>query len=142
MLIFGVAGGLTLPAVTTLAMAGATDTDAGLASGLANTTQQVGGAVGLAALATLAAARSDGLRAAGWAETAALAGGYRTAFAVAAGSRGRRVAGGADHSAPTLGRAVVGRRPVGPGRGGCRNRSVPKRRVRLTDGSQPGRVVG
>ncbi|MFD6678054.1 MFS transporter [Micromonospora parva] len=85
MLFFGVAGGLTLPAVTTLAMAGATDTDAGLASGLANTTQQVGGAVGLAALATLAAARSDGLRAAGWAETAALAGGYRTAFAVAAG---------------------------------------------------------
>ncbi|MEU8012384.1 MFS transporter [Micromonospora parva] len=85
MLLFGVAGGLTLPAVTTLAMAGATDTDAGLASGLANTTQQVGGAVGLAALATLAAARSDGLRAAGWAETAALAGGYRTAFAVAAG---------------------------------------------------------
>jgi hypothetical protein len=85
MLIFGMAGGLTLPAVTTLAMAGATDTDAGLASGLANTTQQVGGAVGLAALATLAAARSDGLRADGWAETAALAGGYRTAFAVAAG---------------------------------------------------------
>ncbi|MEU5961669.1 MFS transporter [Micromonospora parva] len=85
MLFFGVAGGLTLPAVTTLAMAGATDTDAGLASGLANTTQQVGGAVGLAALATLAAARSDGLRAAGWAETVALAGGYRTAFAVAAG---------------------------------------------------------
>ncbi|MFG1870625.1 MFS transporter [Micromonospora arborensis] len=85
MLVFGVAGGLTLPAVTTLAMAGATDADAGLASGLANTTQQIGGAVGLAALATLAAARSDGLRAAGWAETAALAGGYRTAFAVAAG---------------------------------------------------------
>lgn len=85
MLVFGVAGGLTLPAVTTLAMAGATDTDAGLASGLANTTQQVGGAVGLAVLATLAAARSDGLRASGWAETAALAGGYRTAFAVAAG---------------------------------------------------------
>ncbi|MET7947406.1 MFS transporter [Micromonospora sp. NPDC005324] len=85
MLIFGVAGGLTLPAVTTLAMAGATDTDAGLASGLANTTQQVGGAVGLAALATVAATRSDALRAAGWDGTAALAGGYRTAFAWAAG---------------------------------------------------------
>ncbi|RLP85149.1 MFS transporter [Micromonospora sp. BL4] len=84
MLIFGVAGGLTLPAVTTLAMAGATDADAGLASGLANTTQQVGGAVGLAALATLAATRADGLRAAGWAEVAALAGGYRLAFTVAA----------------------------------------------------------
>ncbi|WP_433459120.1 MFS transporter [Micromonospora sp. CA-248212] len=84
MLIFGVAGGLTLPAVTTLAMAGATDADAGLASGLANTTQQVGGAVGLATLATLAAARSDALRASGQAEAAALAGGYRVAFAVAA----------------------------------------------------------
>ncbi|SCE95230.1 drug resistance transporter, EmrB/QacA subfamily [Micromonospora coriariae] len=84
MLIFGMAGGLTLPAVTTLAMSGATDADAGLASGLANTTQQVGGAVGLAALATLAATRADGLRAAGWAEAAALAGGYRMAFTVAA----------------------------------------------------------
>ncbi|MEV4658527.1 MFS transporter [Micromonospora sp. NPDC049301] len=84
MLIFGVAGGLTLPAVTTLAMAGATDADAGLASGLANTTQQVGGAVGLAALATLAATRTEGLRAAGWADAAALAGGYRLAFTVAA----------------------------------------------------------
>ncbi|RQW92986.1 MFS transporter, partial [Micromonospora globispora] len=52
MLVFGVAGGLTLPTVTTLAMAGAQPADAGLASGLANTTQQVGGALGLAALAT------------------------------------------------------------------------------------------
>ncbi|MER7890632.1 MFS transporter [Micromonospora sp. NPDC094482] len=85
MLVFGVAGGLTLPAVTTLAMAGASDADAGLASGLANTTQQVGGAFGLAALATLAAGRAGDLRTRGWAETAALAAGYRTAFAVAAG---------------------------------------------------------
>ncbi len=84
MVVFGVAGGLTLPAVTTLAMAGATDADAGLASGLANTTQQVGGAVGLAALSTLAAVRADSLRTAGWDEVAALAGGYRAAFAVAA----------------------------------------------------------
>ncbi|MEU8297821.1 MFS transporter [Micromonospora sp. NPDC048909] len=85
MLVFGVAGGLTLPAVTTLAMAGAGDADAGLASGLANTTQQVGGAFGLAALATLAAGRAGDLRSRGWAETTALAGGYRIAFAVAAG---------------------------------------------------------
>ena len=84
MLVFGVAGGLTLPAVTTLAMAGADPADAGLASGLANTTQQVGGALGLAALATLAAHRAAGLRGAGWSEAEALAGGYRTAFAVAA----------------------------------------------------------
>ncbi|SCG58301.1 MFS transporter [Micromonospora inositola] len=83
-LVFGVAGGLTLPAVTTLAMAGADPADAGLASGLANTTQQVGGALGLAALATLAAHRAGGLRGAGWSEVEALAGGYRTAFGVAA----------------------------------------------------------
>lgn len=85
MLVFGVAGGLTLPAVTTLAMAGAGEEDAGLASGLANTTQQVGGAFGLAALATLAAGRAAGLSARGWVEVEALAAGYRTAFAVAAG---------------------------------------------------------
>ncbi|MGC4791107.1 MFS transporter [Micromonospora sp. DT178] len=84
MLVFGAAGGLSLPAVTTLAMAGADPADAGLASGLVNTTQQVGGALGLATLATLAASRTDGLRDAGWAAADALAAGYRTAFAVAA----------------------------------------------------------
>ncbi|MEV0724101.1 MFS transporter [Micromonospora purpureochromogenes] len=83
-LVFGLAGGLTLPAVTTLAMAGADPADAGLASGLANTTQQVGGALGLAALATLAAHRTDVLGAAGRAGSDALAAGYRAAFAGAA----------------------------------------------------------
>ncbi|MEU0150585.1 DHA2 family efflux MFS transporter permease subunit [Micromonospora fulviviridis] len=85
LLVFGAAGGLTLPAVTTLAMAGAEPADAGLASGLANTTQQVGGALGLAVLATLAASRADALRAAGTDQVAALALGYRSAFGVAAG---------------------------------------------------------
>jgi len=84
LLVLGAAGGLTLPAVTTLAMAGARPADAGLASGLANTTQQVGGAFGLAALATLAATRTGTLRATGVDEVAALAAGYRTAFAVGA----------------------------------------------------------
>ncbi|MGC1214455.1 MAG: MFS transporter [Micromonospora sp.] len=84
MLVFGVAGGLTLPAVTTLAMAGVQPADAGLASGLANTTQQVGGALGLAVLATLAATRTAALRAAGTDQVTALAAGYRSAFAVAA----------------------------------------------------------
>jgi EmrB/QacA subfamily drug resistance transporter len=56
--LFGVGGGLTLPAVTALGMSGATDADAGVISGLFNTAQQVGGALGLAAATTLAAART------------------------------------------------------------------------------------
>jgi MFS family permease len=52
--LFGAGGGLTLPAVTTLGMSGATDADAGVVSGVFNTAQQVGGAV----LTTLAASRT------------------------------------------------------------------------------------
>jgi hypothetical protein len=50
-----------------------------------NTTQQVGGALGLAVLATLAASRSDALAAAGDSRAAALTGGYQLAFTIAAG---------------------------------------------------------
>ena len=46
------APGSRFPALMTLAMSGATPEDSGLASGLVNTTQQVGGALGLAVLAT------------------------------------------------------------------------------------------
>jgi len=49
--------GPAFPAMMTLAMSGATASDSGLASGLANATQQVGAALGLAALATLATSR-------------------------------------------------------------------------------------
>jgi MFS family permease len=75
--LFAVGAGLTLPAVTTIAMSAATPATAGLASGLINTSQQVGGALGLAALATLAATHADG--------PAGLTGGFRLAWAVAAG---------------------------------------------------------
>jgi EmrB/QacA subfamily drug resistance transporter len=57
MLLLGVGGGLAMPAVMSKAMSGATAEDSGLASGLVNTTQQVGAAVGLAVLSTLAASR-------------------------------------------------------------------------------------
>ncbi|MEV4757946.1 MFS transporter [Micromonospora sp. NPDC049559] len=77
--------GLTLPALTALGMSGARDEDAGLASGLFNTTQQIGMALGVAVLSTLAAARTDRLRAGGAAEAAALTGGYHLAFAVGTG---------------------------------------------------------
>src|SRR3954462_14337827 len=60
------------PSLVTLAMSGADQQDAGLASGLINTTTQVGGALGLAVLATLAASHTDNLRAAGQSATDAL----------------------------------------------------------------------
>jgi EmrB/QacA subfamily drug resistance transporter len=85
MLLFGVGGGLVLPAVTTVIMSDATPTDSGLASGLANTSQQVGGAVGVAVLAVLAAARTDALAARGLPAAEAVTGGYHLAFLVSGG---------------------------------------------------------
>jgi EmrB/QacA subfamily drug resistance transporter len=84
MLLFGFGAGLSFPALIQLAMSGATPSDMGLASGLANTTPQVGGAVGLAVLATIAANRTDTLLATGDAARAALNGGYHAAFLVGA----------------------------------------------------------
>jgi EmrB/QacA subfamily drug resistance transporter len=83
-LLFAVGGGLALPAVMTLAMAAATPQTAGVASGLINTSQQVGGALGLAILAALAAGRTSGLRAGGAEGPAALVGGFHLAWAVGA----------------------------------------------------------
>jgi len=74
-----------MPAVTGLAMSGALEEDAGLASGLFSTTQVVGGSLGLAALTTLAASRTDGLVDGGATLATATADGYRLAFAVGTG---------------------------------------------------------
>jgi MFS family permease len=83
-LLLGAGAGLSFPALMTLAMSGATPSDAGLASGFVNTTVQVGGAVGLAVLATLATSRTEGLRADGESVAAALNGGYHLAYLVGA----------------------------------------------------------
>ncbi|MGW2281473.1 MFS transporter [Streptomyces sp. NPDC001770] len=77
--------GLVLPALTALGMSGTAEEDAGLASGLFNTTQQVGMALGVAVLSTLAAGHTDGLLAAGQGAAHALTDGYRLAFTVGAG---------------------------------------------------------
>ena len=84
MLLLGLGAGTAFPALMNLAMSGATQEDAGLASGLVNTTAQVGGALGLAALATLSASRSDALTASGHSTAVALTSGYHLAFWVAA----------------------------------------------------------
>jgi MFS family permease len=83
MLLLGIGAGVCFPALMTLAMSSATPRDAGLASGLVNTTAQVGGALGLAVLATLASARSGHLRAGGDGTASALTGGYHLAFWIA-----------------------------------------------------------
>jgi EmrB/QacA subfamily drug resistance transporter len=84
MLIMALGIGVSFPALMTLAMSGATREDAGLASGLVNTSAQVGGALGLAVLATVSATRTDHLKAAGDSTVSALTGGYHLAFLIGA----------------------------------------------------------
>jgi EmrB/QacA subfamily drug resistance transporter len=84
MVLFGVGGGLGFPALMTIATSGVQPRDAGLASGLVNTTAQVGGALGLAVLATLATTRTAHLTASGDPLGVALTGGYHLAFAIGA----------------------------------------------------------
>jgi EmrB/QacA subfamily drug resistance transporter len=88
LLIFGAGGGLCLPALASLGMSGIAASDAGLASGLFNTTQQVGAALGVAVLSTLAAARTHDVHAPAVNNAAALATGYHLAFATGAGLAG------------------------------------------------------
>ena len=84
MVLLGFGAGLCFPALMTLAMSGSTQSDAGLVSGLINTTAQVGGALGLAVLATLSASRSNELIGDGESTAAALTGGYHLAFGIGA----------------------------------------------------------
>jgi EmrB/QacA subfamily drug resistance transporter len=82
--LLGLGGGLSFPSLTIIAMSDSRPSDAGLASGLLNTTGQVGGALGLAVLATLASTRTLHLVHDGVDSVAALAGGYHMAWLVGA----------------------------------------------------------
>jgi EmrB/QacA subfamily drug resistance transporter len=84
-LLIGVGVGTSFPAIMTLAMSGATPSDSGLASGLVNTSMQVGGAIGLAVLATLSTERSDSLQNAGASHLSALTSGFHLAYLIGAG---------------------------------------------------------
>jgi len=85
MIFFGFGAGVAFPALMMLAMSGATPADAGLASGLVNTTGQVGGAIGLALLATLSTERTQTLLDEGKSMAEALNGGYHVAYLIGAG---------------------------------------------------------
>src|SRR5436309_1314973 len=85
MALLGLGGGLSFPALTMIAMADVSPEDAGLASGLLNTTGEVGGAFGLAVLATIAGGRTLDMLNQGADLTVALSDGYHLAWMVCAG---------------------------------------------------------
>ena len=84
MVLLGLGAGAAAPAIMMTAMSGATPSDSGLASGLVNTTMQVGGALGLAVLATLAADRTESVAGGAKASAGALTSGYSLALVVGA----------------------------------------------------------
>lgn len=84
MLLLGFGCGIAFNPLLLAAMNDVPAADSGLASGIVNTAFMMGGAVGLAALVSLAAGRTEGLLAGGAAETAALHAGYRLALAAGA----------------------------------------------------------
>ena len=83
-ILIGLGAGTGFPALMGLSMSGAEPQDAGLASGLINATVQVGGAIGLAVLATLAASRTEVLTEGGESAVAALNGGFHVAYLLGA----------------------------------------------------------
>jgi EmrB/QacA subfamily drug resistance transporter len=80
MILLGLGAGIAFNPVLLAAMSDVEPTEAGLASGLVNTSFMMGGALGLAVLASLAASRTDTLLAEGESQAAALTGGYHVAF--------------------------------------------------------------
>jgi EmrB/QacA subfamily drug resistance transporter len=84
MILLGLGAGMAFNPVLLAAMSDVEPSEAGLASGVVNTSFMMGGALGLAILASLAASRTDTLLAAGESQAAALTGGYHVAFLVGA----------------------------------------------------------
>jgi EmrB/QacA subfamily drug resistance transporter len=84
MILLGLGAGMAFNPVLLAAMSDVEPTEAGLASGVVNTSFMMGGALGLAVLASLAASRTDTLLADGESQAAALTGGYHVAFLVGA----------------------------------------------------------
>jgi EmrB/QacA subfamily drug resistance transporter len=84
-LLIGVGMGFSFVPISIAALAGVQGQEAGLASGLINTSQQIGGALGLAILATVATTRTENELAGGAPQPEALTSGFTLAFWVAAG---------------------------------------------------------
>jgi EmrB/QacA subfamily drug resistance transporter len=83
-LVIGLGIGFAFVPISIAALAGVQAAEAGLASGLINTSQQIGGALGIAALSTIATSRTDDAVTAGAALPTALVDGFTAAFVVGA----------------------------------------------------------
>jgi len=102
-------------ALTPLLLAATSDlppSESGLASGIANTSFMLGGALGLAVLASLAATRTASLAAAGHGHLAALTGGYHTAFLAGAASAALGALASAVWLRPVTSRAEAAAAPI------------------------------
>jgi MFS family permease len=84
MVLIGIGGGLAFNPVLMAAMSDVEPQESGLASGIANTAFMMGGALGLAVLASVASSRTHHLSATGHGHLDALTGGYHAAFAAGA----------------------------------------------------------
>ena len=84
MILLGIGAGVAFNPVLLAAMSDVAPTESGLASGIVNTAFMMGGALGLAVLASVAGARTRTLEAAGSDHVSALTGGYHVAFLVGA----------------------------------------------------------
>ena len=84
MILLGLGAGMAFNPVLLAALNDVTPEDSGLASGVVNTSFMMGGALGLAILASLATARTNALLSTGLNSLPAINGGYQVAFLVAA----------------------------------------------------------
>jgi MFS family permease len=84
MILLGIGAGIAFNPVLLAAMSDVRPEESGLASGVVNTSFMMGGALGLAVLASLAARRTDTLLASGESQIDALTGGYHLAFLIGA----------------------------------------------------------
>jgi MFS family permease len=89
--LIGLGAGLAFMPLLTIAMANVEPADAGMASGIINTSLQLSGAVAVAVLGTVATERTRTLTAGGRTELSALVGGYHLAFLVAVACAGAAV---------------------------------------------------
>ena len=126
----GLGAGIAFNPILLAAMSGVGPTEFGLASGIVNTSFMMGGALGLAVLASAAAARTDSLTSSGESELEALNGGYHLAFMIGAAftlvgalvaaafiRAEAPVAGGRAGGGGHGGRAALTRRPRGQAAG-------------------------